>query len=143
MWIVFSLLAAVCAASVVLLSKIGIKNVDSSLAFAVQSVLIVVVAWSTVAWKGQLGALTSIDRRSLLFLVAAGVVTCASSLLSFQALKIGEASRTSSFDKVSLVFSVILAVVFLKEKLNWQLVVGVLLMGSGAIFIAFSQGPTK
>ena len=143
MWIVFSLLAAICAASVVLLSKIGIKNVDSSLAFAVQSVLIVVVAWSTVAWKGHLGSVTSIDRRSLLFLVAAGVVTCVSSLFSFQALKMGEASRTSSFDKVSLVFSVILAVVFLKEKLTWQLVVGVLLMGSGAIFIAFSQGPTK
>ena len=143
MWIIFSLLAAICAASVVLLSKIGIKNVDSSLAFAVQSVLIVIVAWSTVAWKGQLGGVTGIDRRSLLFLVGAGVVTCASSLFSFQALKMGEASRTSSFDKVSLVFSVILAVVFLKEKLTWQLVVGVLLMGSGAIFIAFSQGPPK
>jgi len=143
MWIIFSLLAAVCAATVVILSKIGIKDVDSSLAFAVQSVLILIVAWSTVVWKGQLSEVTNIDRRSLLFLVAAGVITCASSLLSFQALKIGEASRTSSFDKVSLVFSVLLAVFFLKEKVTWQLVVGVLLMGSGAIFIAFSQNPSK
>ncbi|UOR06137.1 EamA family transporter [Hymenobacter aerilatus] len=141
MWIVFSLLAALCAAAVVTLSKIGIKNIESSVGFAIQSVLIVLVAWSVVIFRGHLGELERIDRRSWMFLVAAGVITCMSSLFSFQALKMGEASRTSSFDKVSLVFSVILAVVFLKEKVNWQLIVGATLMGAGAIFIAYSSDP--
>lgn len=141
MWIVFSLLAALSAATVVTLSKIGIKNIESSVGFAIQSVLIVLVAWSVVIFQGHLGELERIDRRSWMFLVAAGVVTCMSSLFSFQALKMGEASRTSSFDKVSLVFSVILAVVFLKEKVNWQLIVGTVLMGAGAIFIAYSSNP--
>lgn len=139
MWIVFSLLAALSAAAVVVLSKAGIKNVDSSLAFAVQSVLIVIVAWSVVAWQGNLPAVTRIDRRSLLFLFAAGVITCVSSLFSFQALKLGLASRTSSFDKISLIFSIALAVVFLKEKINWQVIVGALLMATGAVVVAWSR----
>ncbi|SDX34344.1 EamA family transporter [Hymenobacter psychrophilus] len=140
MWIVFSLLAAVSAAIVVTLSKIGVKNIESSLAFAVQSVLIVGVAWGVVAWQGHLGQVQTIDRRTWLFLIAAGVITCLSSLFSFQALKLGMASRTASFDKISLVFSILLAVFFLKEKVTWQLVAGAVLMAGGAILIAFSGG---
>ncbi|MCC3160803.1 EamA family transporter [Hymenobacter sp. 15J16-1T3B] len=139
MWMVFSLLAALSAAIVVTLSKIGLKNVDPVLAFAVQAVLILLVSWGVVTWQGKLPDVSSIPRRDLLFLVAAGVVTCLSSLCSFQALKLGAASRAGVLDKVSLVFVVILAVVFLKEKLNWQLVLGALLMVGGAVLIALSQ----
>jgi transporter family protein len=139
MWILFSLLAALTAAVVVTLSKAGIKNVDSSLAFAIQSVLIVIVAWSVVIGQGNLSDLNRIDRRSWIFLGIAGVVTCLSSLLSFRALKLGDASRTSSLDKVSLVFSVLLAVFFLKEKVNWQVILGVVLMGAGAVVIAMAR----
>lgn len=133
------MLAALSAAVVVTLSKAGIKNVESSVAFAVQSVLIVTVAWSVVAYQGHLPQVAAIDRRTWLFLVAAGIVTCVSSLLSFQALKMGQASRTSSFDKISLVFSIVLAVVFLKEKITWQVVLGAALMASGALLIAFTR----
>ncbi|MCB2378955.1 EamA family transporter [Hymenobacter sp. BT635] len=139
MWIVFSLLAALSAAVVVTLSKVGVKNVEPSVAFAVQSVLIIVVAWGVVAWQGHLPTVAQIEARTWGFLVAAGIITCVSSLLSFQALKLGQASQTSSFDKISLVFSIILAVVFLKEKVTWQLVVGAVLMAGGAILIAFSK----
>ncbi|OON68479.1 EamA family transporter [Hymenobacter sp. CRA2] len=139
MWIIFSLLAAISAAVVVTLSKVGIKHVDPVLAFAIQAVLILLVSWGVVAWQGKLGGLAEVPRRDLLYLVAAGVITCLSSLFSFQALKLGAASRAGVLDKVSLVFVVILAVVFLKEKLNWQLVVGAVLMVAGAVFIAWSQ----
>lgn len=142
MWVVFSLLAALSAAIVVTLSKVGVKNTESSLAFAIQSVLIVAVAWSVVAWQGHLGQVAEIDRRTWLFLIAAGVITCLSSLFSFQALKLGQASRTSSFDKISLVFSILLAVFFLKEKVTWQIVLGATLMAGGAILIAFSREST-
>ncbi|TGE08364.1 EamA family transporter [Hymenobacter fodinae] len=139
MWIIFSLLAALSAAVVVTLSKVGVKNIESSLAFAIQSVLILTVAWSVVAWQGHLPQVAQIDRRTWLFLIAAGIVTCLSSLFSFQALKLGQASRTSSFDKISLVFSILLASVFLKEKLTWQVLLGATLMAGGAILIAFSK----
>ncbi|RSK29889.1 EamA family transporter [Hymenobacter metallilatus] len=139
MWIVFSLLAALSAAIVVTLSKVGVKNIEASVAFAIQSVLIVSVAWGVVAWQGHLGQVAEIDRRTWLFLVAAGVLTCLSSLFSFQALKLGQASRTSSFDKISLVFSILLAVFFLKEKVTWQVIMGAALMAGGALLIAFTR----
>jgi transporter family protein len=139
MWVVFSLAAALLAAMVVTLSKVGVKNLESSVVFAVQSVLIVTVAWSVVAWQGHLKQVAEIDRRTWWFLIAAGVLTCASSLFSFQALKMGQASRTSSFDKISLVFSILLAVFFLKEKVTWQVILGAALMAGGALLIAFTR----
>lgn len=83
--------------------------------------------------------MAEIDRRTWLFLIAAGVITCLSSLFSFQALKMGHASRTSSFDKISLVFSILLAAFFLKEKITWQVVLGATLMAGGAVLIAFTR----
>ncbi|WP_426491113.1 EamA family transporter [Hymenobacter sp. 102] len=142
MWVVFSLLAALSAAIVVTLSKVGVKNTESSVAFAIQSVLIVAVAWSVVAWQGHLGQVAEIDRRTWVFLIVAGIITCLSSLFSFQALKLGQASRTSSFDKISLVFSILLAIFFLKEKITWQVILGATLMAGGAVLIAFSREST-
>ncbi|WP_332369330.1 EamA family transporter [Spirosoma telluris] len=124
MWIVFALSAALTAATVVTLSKIGVKHVDSSLAFAIQSVLILVVSWSVVISQGNLPDVTRIERRVWIYLVVAGVLTCVSSLLSFRALKLGNASQVSPLTNFSLVFSVILAAVFLKEKLSWQVIAG-------------------
>ncbi|GGF24699.1 EamA family transporter [Hymenobacter cavernae] len=139
MWILFSLSAAFLAAVVITLSKAGIKNVDSSLAFAIQSVLILIVAWSVVIFQGHLPDVGRIERKAWIFLILAGVITCLSSLCSFHALKLGAASRTSALDKVSLVFSITLAVVFLKDKVNWQLIVGALLMAAGAVFVVYSD----
>lgn len=139
MWIVFSLLAALSMAIVVTLSKAGIKDVDSSLGFAIQSVMIIIIAWTVVLSQGKLAGIEKIDRRSWIFLATAGVITCMSSLLSFHALKIGEASRTSSLDKIALVFSVLFAVVFLKERVNWQVIAGVVLMAAGAVMIALAR----
>ncbi len=139
MWVVFSLLAALATAIVVTLSKAGIKNVDSTVAFAIESVLIIIVAWSVVLGQGKLPELGKIDMQSWIFLIIAGIITCVSSLFSFHALKIGEAARTSSLDKVALVFSVTFAVLFLKEKINWQVIAGVVLMAAGAVVIAFAR----
>jgi transporter family protein len=139
MWIVFALLAAVVSATVVTLSKAGVKNVSPSLAFAIQAVLIIVVSWGTVVWEGLLPEIGKIERKSWVFLIAAGVLTATSSLLSFRALSLGDASRVSPITNVALVFSVLLAAVFLKEKLTWQVVLGAVLMVSGAIVIALAK----
>ena len=124
------MLAALSAAIVVTLSKAGVKNMDSSLAFAVQSVLILLVSWSVVAFQGNLGDVARIDRRTWIYLLVAGVITCLSSLFTFRALKLGDASRVSPLERISLVFAIVFAVIFLKERVNWQLIVGAILMAA-------------
>lgn len=143
MWIVFSLLGALSAAIVVTLSKAGVKNMDSSLAFAVQSVLILIVSWSVVAFQGNLGDVARIERRTWIYLLAAGVITCMSSLFTFRALKLGDASRVSPLERISLVFAIVFAVVFLKERVNWQVIVGAVLMAVGALLIAIAAPSPK
>lgn len=139
MWIVFALLAALAAAVVVTLSKAGLKNVEPSLAFAVQSVLILIVSWSAVVIEGLLPNVARIERKAWIYLIIAGVVTCVSSLLSFRALKLGDASRASSLERLSLVFAIVFAAVFLKEKLTWQVIVGGAVMVAGAVLIAVGR----
>lgn len=143
MWIVFALLAAVVSATVVTLSKAGIKNVPPSLAFAIQAGLIIVVSWGAVLWEGLLPEITKIDRKSWIFLLTAGVLTATSSLLTFRALSLGDASRVSPLTNTALIFSVLLAALFLKEKLTWQVLLGAGLMVAGAILIATTKPSAK
>lgn len=142
MWILFALLAALTAAVVTTLSKAGIKNLDSSLAFAIQSVLIVAVSWGFVLAQGNVAELKTIESRTWIFLIIAGVLTTASSLLTFKALKLGDASQVSPLERVSLVFAIVFAAVFLKEKITWQIIVGALLMVAGAIVIVLAKKPS-
>lgn len=139
MWIVWSLLAAASAAVVVTLSKAGLKNVDSSLGFAVQAVLILTVSWAVVWWQGNFGEVAQIERQAWVYLVLAGVMTCLSSLFLFRALKAGDAGRVGSLDRVSLVFAILLAAVFLKERVTWQMIAGAALMTAGALLIVISR----
>ena len=143
MWIVFALLAALASASVVTLSKAAIKDVPPSLVFAIEAVLILVVSWGTVLVQDLLPEIGKIERKTWLVLVAAGVLTATSSLLVFRALSIGEASRVSPLTNVTLVFSVTLAAIFLKEKLTWQVMLGAALMAAGAIIIASAKPAAK
>lgn len=143
MWIVFALLAAVSAGAVIVLTKSGLKNLDSSLAFAIQSVLILLVAWLVITFQGNWRDVAGINTRVWLFMIAAGILTAASSLFSYRALKLGEASYGIAIERLSLIFSVAFAVWFLKDRLTWQSVLGILLMLSGAILIALTQKPSS
>jgi len=136
MWIVFALMAAVTSAVVVVLSKAGIKQVNSSLVFAIQSVLILIVSWGVVTWQGNLPDVAHIEKRVWVYLVLAGIITCVSSLLGFYALSLADASRVSPLERLSLVFAIVLAFFFLNEKVNWQVILGAVLMAAGAIIIA-------
>ncbi len=139
MWIVFALLAALSAACVVVLSKVGIKDVDSSVAFAIQSVLIIIVAWSVVAWQGNLAEVTRIERKSLIFLIIAGILTCFSSLFSFRALKLGNAGQVSPITNLSFLLALVFGIFFLKEKINWVVIAGAVLMTIGGVMIATAR----
>ena len=139
MWIIFALLGALMAGSAVVLSKAGLKDLNPALAFAIQSVLILIISWTAAFWQKEGVSLTDIDRRTWLFLVAAGAATTFSSLFTFQALKLGDAALVTSVERVSLVFAIALAVFFLQEELNWKVIVGALLIIGGAVLIGFSR----
>lgn len=139
MWIFFALLAALTAAIVTTLSKASLKNIDSSVAFAVEAILIIIVSWGVVVYQGNTHQVIEMDKRTWIFLVIAGIATALSSLFTFRALKLGDASAVNPLERLSLVFAIIFAVIFLKEKLTWQIIAGGLLMSAGAILIALSK----
>ena len=139
MWILFALLGALMAAVAVVLSKAGLKDINSSLAFAIESVMILAIAWIAAFWQKEGVELGDIDRRTWLFLIGAGTATTLSSLFTFQALKLGDAALVTSIERISLVFAVAMAAYFLKEELNWKIVVGALLILGGAVMIGFSR----
>ncbi len=139
MWILFALLAAVSAAVVTVLSKAGVKDLDSSLVFAIQAILIIIVSWGVVVVQGNTGQLKQIDGRTWIYIGVAGVVTAVSSLLTFKALKLGDASQVNPLERLSLIFAIVLAGVFLKEKITLQIIIGAVLMAAGAIVIAMAK----
>ena len=139
MWIIFALLAALSAAIVTILTKAGLKNTDSNLAFAVQSVLILIVTWTLVFAQGTAGRLKQFDKREWIYMVTAGIVTACSSLFTFRALKLGDASGVTSIERTSLLFTIIFAAIFLKERITWQVVLGGALILAGAVLISVSK----
>lgn len=139
MWVMFSLLAALSAAVAITLSKAGLKKVDPSLAFAIQSIFILIVSWSVVFFQKKGTGFTQIDQRAWTYLIIAGIVTTLASLFQFTALKLGEASLVSSLERLSLVFTIVIAVLFLKEDYNWRIIMGAGLMIGGALIIGFSK----
>ncbi len=143
MWLIFALLDALMAAISVTLTKAGLKNVNPVLAFAIQSILILTISWSTVFFQKAQSDVLKIDKQAWIFIGCAGVATCLASLFQFRALKEGHAGAVSSIDRSSLVLTILFATLFLKEKLTWQLVVGGLLIVGGAILIATGKQEGK
>lgn len=139
MWLIWAILAAAFAALVVVLTKAGLKDVDSSLAFAIQAVLIISITWGVVAWQGNFSDIRQIEPKTWLLITLAGIATTLSTLFSFKALSLGNASYVTTVERSSLVIAIILSVIFLKEKLSWQLIAGSILIISGAILIALSD----
>lgn len=129
----YALLSALFAALTAILAKIGIKDIDSNLATAIRTVVIILFAWGIVFYQGTAKQLTTISKFSLLFLILSGVATGLSWLFYFHALQIGPVSRVAAIDRLSLVITVILAGLFLSEKLSGAAVLGILLMTIGAI----------
>ncbi len=135
-WLIFALFSAVFAALTAILAKIGIKNVDSNLATAIRTVVILFFAWGIVIWQGTFNKISSISQFSLVFLILSGITTGLSWLFYFRALQIGQASRVAPIDKLSLIITIILAAVILKEKVSLVIVVGGALMAIGAILVS-------
>jgi transporter family protein len=135
-WLWYSLLSALFASFTAILAKIGITNVDSNLATAIRTIVIVIFAWGIVFFQGTYKQIPSISKFSLGFLILSGIATGISWLFYFRALQLGKASQVGPIDKLSLVLTILLAAIILKEKVTLQIVIGGILMGAGAILVA-------
>ena len=136
MWFVLALLSAVFAALTSILAKVGINGVNSTLATAVRTIVGLIMAWGMVFISGNAGGISSIGRKSWLFLILSGLATGASWLCYYKALQMGETAKVAVVDKFSIVITLILAFVFLHEQLTAKTIIGVLLISAGMIFMA-------
>ena len=137
MWAVYALFSAVFAALTSILAKIGVEHVNSNLATAIRTVVVLVMAWAIVFISGAQTGLGGISRRSLLFLVLSGIATGLSWLCYYRALQTGPASQVIPIDKSSVVFGMILAFVVLKETLTIKAVIGGSLIAFGTFVLIF------
>ena len=133
MWFILALLSAVFAALTSILAKIGIDGVNSNLATAIRTVVVVVMAWGMVFLTNTQKSLLEIGTKSWVFLILSGLATGASWLCDYKALQIGEASKVVPVDKMSVVITLILAFVFLHEQFTYKSMVGCILIGIGTL----------
>lgn len=133
MWIVFAILSAVFAALTSILAKVGIDGVNSNLATAIRTVVVVIMAWGMVFLTSAQKGLLGISRKSWIFLILSGLATGASWLCYYKALQMGEASKVVPIDKLSVVITLILAFVFLHEEFTAKSLVGCILIGVGTL----------
>lgn len=137
-WVFWALLSAVFAAATALLAKVGVAHVDSNLATALRTTVVLVFAWSIALALGKHGEIRSLDRRTLFFLTLSGLATGLSWLCYFRALQLGPASRVAPLDKLSVPLVIIFAALFLGEKLTPAALIGGLLITVGAVVMVFA-----
>lgn len=132
-------MSALFAALTAILAKIGVKDVDSNLATAIRTIVILLFAWGIVFYQGSHKQVSSISKTSLIFLVLSALATGISWLFYFRALQVGEVSKVGPVDKLSLVLTVLLSWLILKEKFSWAVLLGTALMSAGAVVIAVAR----
>ena len=135
MWWIYALLSAFFAALTAIFAKVGVKNVDSDLATAVRTVVILIVAWSIAFFRGGTSGLTTLSKQNLLFLVLSGIATGLSWVFYFKALQIGKVSQVAPVDKLSVALAIVLSVIFLGEALTWKTAIGAGLIVSGTLVL--------
>lgn len=135
MWFLFALLSAVFAALTSILAKVGIDGVNSNLATAIRTMVVVVMAWGMVFLTHTQSGISEISKKSWLFLILSGLATGASWLCYYRALQIGEASKVVSVDKMSVIITLVLAFVFLHESFTMKSLIGCVLIGAGTLLM--------
>ena len=135
MWLVFAILSAVFAALTSILAKAGIDGVNSNLATAIRTVVVVAMSWGMVFITHAQSGLTEISKKSWLFLILSGLATGASWLCYYKAIQIGDVSKVVPIDKLSVVITLLLAFAFLHEELNVKSIIGCILIGAGTLLM--------
>lgn len=137
MWWIYALLSAFFASLTAIFAKVGVTNVNSDLATAIRTVVILIVAWGIVMARGELKGITELSKHNLLFLFLSGLATGLSWIFYYKALQIGKVSQVAPVDKLSVALTIILAMVFLKEALTLKVFLGALLIIGGTLVLIF------
>ena len=135
MWLVFAILASVFAALTSILAKVGIDGVNSNLATAIRTLVVLIMAWAMVFLTNKQSGITEIGKKSWIFLILSGLATGASWLCYYKALQMGDASKVVPIDKLSVVITLIMAFVFLHEDFTSKSIIGCILITSGTLFM--------
>ncbi|WP_121355622.1 EamA family transporter [Flavisolibacter nicotianae] len=135
MWWIYALLSAFFAALTAIFAKVGVKGVDSDLATAVRTVVILIIAWAIAFFRGGTATLGSLTKHNLLFLCLSGLATGLSWVFYFKALQLGKVSQVAPVDKLSVALAIVLSVLFLGEALTWKTALGAGLIISGTVVL--------
>ena len=139
MWWIFALLSAFFAALTAIFAKVGIKNVNTDLATAIRTVMILILAWGIVFFSGNTGKINELNRQNWIFLILSGITTGLSWLFYFRALQIGKVAQVAALDKLSVALAIVLSIIFLHESITWKMAVGALLIIGGSIIMIFEH----
>jgi len=140
-WFLWALLSAVFAGVTVMLAKQGVENVNSHLATAIRTTVVLLITWAIAMAAGPAQAVTELSRRNWLFLALSGIATGLSWICYFRALQLGEVSRVAPVDKLSVVFAILFAVLFLRERFTMVQWIGAALIVAGVTLVAWKKGP--
>lgn len=135
MWMVFAILSSVFAALTSILAKVGIDGVNSNLATAIRTLVVLIMAWAMVFLTNNQSGITEIGKKSWIFLILSGIAAGASWLCYYKALQMGDASKVVPIDKLSVVITLIMAFVFLHEDFTSKSIIGCILITSGTLFM--------
>ncbi len=135
MWQLYAVLSALFAALCAIFAKVGVKEIDSNLATAVRTTVVLLLTWSIVFFSGKPASLRDISSHTWIFLILSGLCTGLSWLCYFKSIKIGPVSRVAPVDKLSVVFIIILSALFLHETLTWKVILGGCLIAAGSILM--------
>lgn len=135
MWWIYALLAALFAALTAIFSKLGVQNINSNLATAIRTIVILILIWAIVLARGEFKELGSLSKQNVIFLVISGIATGLSWLFYFKALQLGNVSQVVAVDKLSLAITIILAVIFLGETLTLKTAIGSILIIAGTFVL--------
>ena len=137
MWWIYALLSALFASLTAIFAKIGITGVNSNLATAIRTIIILIVAWGIVLARGETKGIATLSKQNLLFLIISGIATGLSWIFYFKALQIGKVSQVAPVDKLSVALTIVLSVIFLGEALTLKTAIGTLLIIGGTVVLIF------
>ncbi len=133
MWWIYALLSALFASLTTIFAKVGITGINSNLATAIRSIIILMVAWGIVFARGEAKGIATLSKQNIIFLIISGIATGLSWIFYFKALQMGKVSKVAPVDKLSVALTIILSIIFLGEVLTWKAAIGALLIIAGTI----------
>lgn len=139
MWKYYAILSALFASLTAIFAKIGIKDMDSNLATAIRTGIILIITWGVVFISGTSNGIKELSKTNWAFLLLSGIATGLSWLFYFKALQLGDASKVAPIDKLSVVFTILLSFLILKENISWQVIVGGILIAGGSLVILIDK----